>query len=70
MEFPFLRRIDGLHPSPYLKKAFYIYWKLPKTNIQNYIAIFSEEDPLYCTHKSEIENIRFLDYDHMTAKYL
>ena len=43
--------------SDLLKKAFYIYWKLPKTNIQNYIAIFSEEDPLYRTHNSEIGNI-------------
>ena len=33
--------------SDLLKKAFYMYWKLPKTNIQNYFAIFSEEDPLY-----------------------
>ena len=47
-----------------------VYWKLPKTNIQNYIAIFSEEDPLYRTHNSEIGNIRFLDCDHVTAKYL
>ena len=39
-------------------------------NIQNYIAIFSEEDPLYRTHNSEIGNIRFLDCDHVTAKYL
>ena len=56
--------------SDWLKNAFYIYWKLPKTNIQNYIAIFSEEDPLYRTHNSEIGNIRFLDCDHVTAKYL
>ena len=47
-----------------------MYWKLPKTNIQNYIAIFSEEDTLYRTHNSEIGNIRFLDCDHVTAKYL
>ena len=55
--------------SDLLKKAFYIYWKLPKTNIQNYIAIFSEEDPLYRTHNSEIGNIMFLACDHVTARY-
>ena len=41
----------------------------PKTNIQNYIAIFSEEDPLYRTHNSEIGNIMFLACDHVTARY-
>ena len=42
--------------SDWLKNAFYIYWKLPKTNIQNYIAIFSEADPLYRTDNTEIGN--------------
>ena len=51
------------------KKVFYIYWKLPKIILQNYIAIFSEEDPLYRTHNLEIGNIMFLVCDHVTAKY-
>ena len=57
-------------PQPLLKKSILYILETSKTNIQNYIAIFSEEDPLYRTHNSEIGNIRFLDCDHVTAKYL
>ena len=52
------------------KKHFIYVGNFQTLFIQNYIAIFSEEDPFYRTHNSEIGNIRFLDCDHVTAKYL